>query len=131
MNCLLNSRQSSDSFPVSAQILLVRHSPSGLKLDISLAWLPFEEEALARATPIDIGGASIPTAGAEDLVIYKFVAWRERDRTDIEQLLIRHGAAIDLSRVRRWVRQFAEALEEPERLEAFEAVVRRARDPHG
>ena len=113
-------------FAERAQILLARHEPSELDLDISLAWLPFEEQALARATPIELDGVSIPTAHVEDLIVYKFVAWRERDRTDIERLLVAHGATMDLDRVRRWVRQFAELLEEPERLDGFEAIVRRA-----
>jgi hypothetical protein len=63
---------------------------------------------------------------ADDLVIYKAVAWRERDRSDIERLLLRHGHVIDLGRIRTLVRQFADALDEPERVEQFEALVRRA-----
>lgn len=68
-----------------------------------------------------------PFAWAEDLVIYKAVAWRERDRTDIERLLVLHGRAIDLDRVRRVVREFAEALEDPGRIDELEALIARAR----
>jgi len=41
---------------------------------------------------------------------YKAVAWRERDRTDIERLLVTHRDRIDLGRVRRVLSEFAEAL---------------------
>jgi hypothetical protein len=54
------------------------------------------------------------------------VAWRERDRADIERLLARHAGRIDLDRVRSLVREFADALDEPERLAAFDAIVTRA-----
>jgi hypothetical protein len=41
----------------------------------------------------------VATAG--DLVVYKAIAARERDRSDIERLLELHGSAIDLTAVRR------------------------------
>lgn len=110
-----------------AQILLLTHPPSAVDLDVSLAWMPFEEEALDAATPVDFGEKlMVPTARPEDLVIYKVVPWRERDRTDIERLLLRHGDTIDLGRVRRHVRQLAELLENPERADEFEAILKRS-----
>jgi len=66
-------------------------------------------------------------ATAEDLVIYKAVAWRDRDRADIERLLIRHGASIDLDRVRSVVREFALALDDPARIDQLEMLITRAR----
>ena len=113
------------AFARERQVLLLRHRPSGTPLDVSLAWLPFERAALERAEPFDFAGVVIKVAQAEDLVIYKAVAWRERDRSDIERLLLRHGHVVDLARIRTLVRQFAEALDEPERVEQFEALVRR------
>lgn len=62
---------------------------------------------------------------AEDLIIYKAVAWR--DRADIERLLIMHGGRIDLAYVRKMVGEFAELLGEPERQSDFERLLERAR----
>jgi len=107
------------------QILLLEHRPTGTPLDISLGWLPFEEEALRRASTVDFGGLSIPVPQPEDLLVYKAVAWRERDKEDIERLLLLHADEIDLDRVRSWVRQFAEALEEPERIQELEVLLRK------
>jgi len=76
-------------------------------MELSLASLPFEATALARAEPLDIEGRRVPVALAEDLVIYKAVAWRDRDRADIERLLIAHGDAMDLANVRKMVAEFA------------------------
>jgi len=85
-----------------------------------------ELEALARAEPIVLAHASIPVAHPEDLVIYKAVAWRDRDRADVERLLVQHADRIDLTHVRRIVREFADVLGAPERIAELEAVIRRA-----
>jgi hypothetical protein len=77
---------------------------------------------------VDFGGVTIRVATAEDLVIYKAVAWRDRDRADVERLLVRHLDAIDLPRVRSVVGEFALALADPERMDQLEALITRARD---
>ncbi len=108
------------------QILLLEHRASGTPVDVGLAWLPFERQALERATIVDFGGVPVRVATPEDLIIYKAVAWRDRDRADIERLLVLHESQVDLRRVRDLVREFAQALDEPRRVEEFEALVVRA-----
>jgi len=107
------------------QVLLLRHDASGTPLDVSLAWLPFERDAIARATPVDFGGVTLRVALVEDLVVYKAVAWRERDRSDIERLLVAHPGKVDLGRVRSLVAEFAALLDAPERVAEFEALLSR------
>jgi hypothetical protein len=111
------------------QMLLLRHEPSGTPVDLSLAWLPFEREALQRSTVVDFGGVSIHVAAPEDLIVYKAVAWRDRDRSDIERLLTRYRGEVDLDRIRALVREFALALDDPHRVDEFEALVVRALGP--
>lgn len=110
------------------QVLLLEHRPTATPLEVSLGWLPFEREALDRASAVDFGGVSINVAQPEDLLIYKVVAWRGRDQEDVERLLLLHGGEIDLERVRDLVRQFAEALEEPHRIAEFDALIRKVLD---
>jgi predicted nucleotidyltransferase len=114
-----------EAFAEAHQVLLLRHAPTGTPLEVSLAWLPFEREAMDRASTLDFGGVRVRVASPEDLVVYKAVAWRDRDRADVERLLLLHVQSIDLERVRGLVRQFAEALDEPERIAQFDALVRR------
>jgi hypothetical protein len=109
------------------QVLLLRHEASGTPVEVSLAWLPFEREALARATPVDFGGVVVRVALPEDLIVYKAVAWRDRDRSDIERLLVLHGDQMDLGRIRALVAEFAQALGTPERLQGLDEIVARAR----
>ncbi|MFB3852320.1 MAG: hypothetical protein ACE148_00700 [Vicinamibacterales bacterium] len=113
------------SFARRHQVLLLRHAASGTPLEIVLAWLPFEREALARASVVDFGGVKVRTAQAEDLLVYKTIAWRERDRADVERLLVRHAGSIDLARVRAQIAEFADVLD-ADRLAEFDRLVRRA-----
>jgi hypothetical protein len=115
-------------FANTSQVLLLRHEPSGVDIDVSLAWLPFELEAIAAADRVDVGGTTIRVARAEDLIIYKAVAFRPQDQHDIERLLTLHGKHVDLARIRRTIGELAQAIEEPERLAAFERIVKTALD---
>jgi hypothetical protein len=101
------------AFAKESRVLLLRHQPSAIDVDVALGNLPFEEEAVARATIVQVGGASVPLATPEDLVIMKALAARDQDWLDIEGLLAAHPR-LDLRRVRRWVREFANALDAPE-----------------
>jgi predicted nucleotidyltransferase len=106
-------------------VLLLQHGGTSTPIEVSLAWLPFEHEALARAERLDLAGGSVPIATAEDLVVYKAVAARAEDWSDVERLLELHGAHFDLGRIRGLVAEFAAALEEPERAAKLEELLRR------
>ncbi len=108
------------------QVVFLEHTPTKTPLEILLAWLPFELVAMQRAETLKLGSVNAPVALAEDLVIYKVAAWQDRDRDDVERLLVLHAAHMDLSRIRELVRQFAEALDAPERIVEFEQVLGRA-----
>lgn len=59
-----------------AQVLLLVHAPTGIGIDISLAWLPFEQQALDHAEVKAFAGTSIRAVRPEDLLIYKLIAHR-------------------------------------------------------
>lgn len=113
-------------FARERQALLVRHDPSGVPLDLTVAWLPFERDAIRRGEPCDFAGVTVPVARADDLVVYKLVAARPRDLDDAERLLLLHGPGIDLRRVVDTVEEFAAALEDPGRAETLRRLLRRA-----
>lgn len=112
------------AFATESQVLLLRHAETGVDVDVSLAWLPFEMEAMAAAGPAKVGGVTLQVAQPEDLVIYKAIAWRPQDQQDVERLLVLHGARMDLARVRWHVGELGEAMEQ-DRLSDLEVVIRR------
>ncbi len=110
------------AFARKARVLLVNHEPSGIDVDIIFGALTFEEEAIARAKWVDLGKVRIPLPTPEDLIIMKAVANRARDLADIESLLDAHPN-LNLRRVRRWVREFSNAMEMPGILNDLEAIL--------
>ena len=115
-----------DEFATQRLVMLLRHRESGVHLDVSLAWLPFERDALARASSFDFGGVNVRVVTVEDLIVLKAVAWRLRDRDDIERLLIKHGRSLNLQQIRESLTQLFGMLEEPERLADFDRLLQAA-----
>ncbi len=109
-------------FARRSRVLLLQHRPSGVEVDVSLGALPFEEEAVARATLVDVGELRIPLPTPEDLIIMKAIAHRPNDLADISGLLDAHPK-LDWRRIRRWVGEFAEVLEMPEILTDLEKLL--------
>ena len=113
------------AFARARQVFLGVHGASGTPVDVSLAWLPFEEEALRTCRPCDYAGVPIRIPRPEDLLIYKLIASRPRDVEDAEGLLVLHGATMNLGRVREVVSGFARALDDAERPQTLERLIRK------
>jgi hypothetical protein len=116
------------AFARETRVLLLRHQQSGIDVDLVFGSLPFEDQAVARATWIDFEGIMIPLPSPEDLIIMKAVAHRLRDLEDIQALLITHPD-LDLKRVRSWVKEFAAALARPDILADLETLLARHGQP--
>ena len=113
------------AFARTRQVLLMRHTPTAVDVDLSLAWLPFELDALAAAEDMLLGSVEITVARAEDLVIYKTLSWRPEDREDVERLVSLHGRKMDVARIRRVVAELASTLDDPRRVSDVERVLER------
>lgn len=111
-------------FARTSRVLLLRHRPTGLDVDVTLAGLPFEEEALRRAVTVEVEGLSLGLASPEDLVIMKAVARRPRDIADIDGLLDQNPD-LDLDRVKDQLRAFSAVLGEEVLGEFLELLRRR------
>jgi hypothetical protein len=111
-------------FASHSRMLLLRHDESGIEVDVSLGGLPFEREAVERASVVEVKRLRLRLSSAEDLVIMKAVARRPKDWTDIDAVLAVHPD-LDLSRIRHHLREFSSVLEMPEIYDDFEKLLRR------
>jgi len=102
-----------DGFARRHRVLLLRHEASGIGIDISLGMLPFEIEAVDCSQPYSIGTLTIRLPTPEDLIILKAVAHRPKDLLDIRDLIGSHPD-LERKRIKRWVQEFATALDMPE-----------------
>jgi len=89
------------NFALQHRVLLAR-TAGGVDLDIALGALSFEDGAVARATPWQVNEqVALTTCSAEDLLVHKVFAGRDRDWADVESILIRQHGRLDLDHVRR------------------------------
>jgi hypothetical protein len=95
------------------RVLLIT-APNGVPVDIALAALPFEAQAIQRATLFEFApGCSLKTCSAEDLIILKLFAFRPQDLADVESVAVRGGMSLDWAYVRENLTPLAEAKEDP------------------
>jgi hypothetical protein len=98
---------------VNRVLLLQASNQTGI--DIALAWTPFEEKMIDRATPFKYAdNLTIPTATAEDMVVTKAFAARPLDWIDIGGILARQRGKLDWDYILRELRPLCELKEAPE-----------------
>ncbi len=95
------------------RVLLLRHTPSGVDVDISLGVLPFELELIERSRAVELASLRVKLPTPEDLIILKAVAHRPKDLEDIQAVAASHPD-IDKERIQFWVKQFGDALDLPD-----------------
>ena len=78
-----------------AFILPLRHRLTGVRVDLAIGMSGFEQDAVARATPVMIGAASVPVVSIEDLLVMKALAGRPQDDEDIRGLVAARQQTID------------------------------------
>ena len=109
-------------FVRQSQVLLLEHQQSGIEVDLSIAWIPWETDAFTRAEEVDFAGVRIRIPAPEDQLVYKLVASRPKDLEDATMLAQLHASRIDFSRVRRVLAEFCEALEDTSRLTELDRI---------
>jgi hypothetical protein len=116
------------AFAHESRVMLLRHKPSGINVDISLGWLAFDEQVVARSIKRKVGKLVVPLPTVEDLIVMKAVAQRPTDLADIRGLLDANPD-LDLGQLTKLVHSFAIDLEKPEILTLWEEIVSGRRRP--
>jgi hypothetical protein len=102
------------AFAVANRVVLLQ-AASGVGIDVALGGMPFEESAVARATPYEFApGIFLVTASAEDLIVMKAFAARPKDWVDVQGIVIRQGERLDWDYIEHHLRPLVVLKEEPE-----------------
>ena len=112
-------------FVRQTRVLPFFHGPTGLALDIVLAGPGLEDEFLARAVVLEIGGTKVPVISAEDLIVTKILAGRTKDIDDIRGVFDHRGARLDVDQIRHSLTMLENALGQSDLLPVFDAEVER------
>jgi len=114
MSRFAGRRKDAREFALRNRVLLIQ-SPDGIGIDIALGALPFEERVMQRASDFDfLPGCRLRTCSAEDFVVMKAFASRDRDWIDIETVLIRQGKKLNWKSVLTELKPLSELKEAPE-----------------
>lgn len=117
-------------FALRNRVLPVR-TKAGFKADIALGGLPFEEQAVSRATDYSFAeGVSLRVCSAEDLVVMKAFAARPQDWIDVEGIVIRQAGRLDWAYIHANLKPLAEVKECPELVTQLLTLERKVRDSH-
>ncbi len=101
-------RADAAEFALRNRVLLLKNS-EGVGLDVALGALPFEMRTIERSSPFGFPtGQFLVTCSAEDLVVHKCFASREKDWLDVDGILARQWNKLDLKLVRAELKPLAE-----------------------
>jgi predicted nucleotidyltransferase len=116
--------ENAGEFARKSRILLLKHVLSNTNIDLSLGVLPFEQEMVERSVVYQVDAAlrlRLPTP--EDLIILKAIAHRPKDMEDIRILADKYPN-LDIPRIEKWVKQFADVLEMPSLWDDIEGILK-------
>ena len=75
------------AFARDTNVLLLQDIETGVRIDLIFSFIEFERKAIDEADEIDFMGEKLRNVSVENLIIYKMLAGRERDKEDVEMIL--------------------------------------------
>jgi hypothetical protein len=85
------------------------HHSTRTQVDVFIAKLPFELEAIQLARTLNLLGRDVRLVPPEASIIYKLLASRRKDLDDVDGIFaVRHqaGEALDWALMERWARDW-------------------------
>jgi hypothetical protein len=85
----------------------------GVRLDLLLADTPFDTQVIQRARQVEVQPElDLIVCTPEDLILYKMISTRPRDRDDVHGVVRRQADALDDAYLLGWLEQFEQALDD-------------------
>jgi hypothetical protein len=114
---------------LSNRVLLLANS-RGVPIDIALGAIDFERRSIERSSLWQIPeGAALRTCSAEDLLVHKCFASRDRDWIDVDGILARQKGGLNLELVRKELKPLVDLKEEPQIIKRLEEKIIRNSQP--
>ena len=101
-------------------------TPSGIRVDLVLAGLPYEVEAIRRAVELPVETSKVRLCTAEDLILHKIISERARDRDDVEGVILRQASRLDRGYLDPRINDLAAGLERPDIANRYREHLRQA-----
>jgi hypothetical protein len=102
------------SFIKETNVLPLYDENSETQIDMIFSRLPFELDAIKRAVIKDIDTVKVRICTAEDLILYKIISERQKDRSDVENLIRRNRDNLDRDYLDPRVKEMAVLFDRPD-----------------
>ncbi len=96
----------------TAFLLPLRHTKTGVPIDVAIGVSGFESQLIQRASIEDLGSVRVPVASSEDLILMKLLAGRPQDSADVEHIRRRQAGRLDWSYLQETGRQLQQATDQ-------------------
>lgn len=114
------------NFALNTSRVLLLKSKNNIGIDISLAGMPFEQKIIDRSLNFEFfPGKKIRICCAEDLIVMKGFAGRDKDFTDIKGVVVKQKEKINEDYVLTFLSELAELKEEPELVLKVQEIFRK------
>ncbi len=91
------------------------------RIDVFISFHPYHYQVKKRVRKVPLKNASIPILSPEDLIIFKVLFDRPKDRLDIENLAAAQIGLLDINYLRHWARELLPP--EDSRLNRLEGIL--------
>ena len=116
-------RADAREFALRHRVLLIQ-TEAGVAIDVAFGGVLFEERSTGRASPWHWSEDHVlTTCSAEDLLVHKVFAGRDRDWGDLEGVLIRQHGKLNLTQVRAELAPLLELKGQPEAMTKLDALI--------
>lgn len=96
-----------EAFVRETFVLPAAEPSTSIRVDFIFSTTPYEQQAIDRAVPVELGGVEVPFATAEDLILHKLFAARPRDLEDAATVIRRQQGKLEWDYLDRWAEEFA------------------------
>jgi Nucleotidyltransferase of unknown function (DUF6036) len=110
-----------EAFVERTRVLPVTHK-SGVPVDVVLAGPGLEDLFFERVVHRRVGSVEVPIASAEDLIVMKVLAGRDKDLDDVRGLLTARKRDLDVEEIRETLGLLESALDQRDLLPLFERL---------
>ena len=110
-------------FALTYRVLLLTAS-NDMAVDISLGGMPFEQQMVERSSVFEYDkGYELRTCSAEDLIVLKAFAARDKDWADVDSILRRQKGKLDTDYICENLKQLCEWKESPDIMAKFHQML--------
>jgi len=94
-------------FAEKTNVLLLEDKKSSIRIDLIFSFIDFERQAIKDADTVVIEDIPVKNVSLENLIVYKILAGRERDKEDVKILLNTHKKNVNTEDISKKIKELS------------------------